>query len=146
MNHKQKIIATLQSFQDGEHTSYQYEGNWYRKEKTVYILYSENMEEGEVRHFLRYSPNELFVSRKGLIDSEQLYCAGEVRSGYYDNGVMRLALAAQTHQLRCIDAQSHDMDTLPEQLPFSLEWEYELLVDDQSTGRFKVRLDIQEVK
>lgn len=36
------------------------------------------------------------------------------------------------------------MDTLPDQLPFTLEWEYELYVGDQMSGRFHIWLHIQE--
>lgn len=145
MKDKQTIIATLESIQDNEKTTHQYEGELYLKEKSFYIRYTEQTEAGEVRHFLRYEPNQLTVSRKGSIQSEQLYRVGEVRSGYYDNGVIRLELGALTHKLRILDKASKTIEALPTQFPFSLEWEYELIVEEQSTGRFAIRLYIQEV-
>lgn len=146
MNQKQNIVATFQSWQGEETTLLQYDGELFLKDKSFFIRYVEQTEEGEIRHLLRYQLDELLVTRKGHVQSEQIYRVGEPRSGYYSNQMISLEVSAHTRRLQLLDAESKVMNTLPTQLPFSLEWDYELFVSEQSSGRFTIRLEIQEAK
>ncbi|MEK4248816.1 DUF1934 domain-containing protein [Paenibacillus sp. FSL W7-1287] len=144
MNYKQKIWIQLESEQDNEVVTQQMLGEWYLKDKAFYIKYTEQTDAGEVRHLLRYESNELKVSRKGAVDAEQVYRIHERREGFYSNGMINLETAAYTYQLIIKDAMEHIVLGLPKRLPFSLVWDYELYVGEQSTGRFKLRLLLKE--
>src|SRR5690606_18085426 len=146
MDQKQNIIATFRSWQGEETTLLQYDGELFMKDKSFFIRYTEQTEEGEIRHLLRYQLDELLVTRKGQVQSEQIYRVGEPRSGYYSNQMISLEVSAHTRRLQLLDTESNVMNTLPTQLPFSLEWDYELFVNEQSSGRFTIRLEIQEAK
>lgn len=144
MNQKQNIVATFQSWQDDDTTLLQYDGELFMKEKSFFIRYVEQTEAGEIRHLLRYQPDELLVTRKGQVQSEQIYRVGEPRNGHYNNHIISLEVSAQTTRLQLFNAESKAISTLPERIPFSLEWEYELFVSEQSSGRFTIRLQIEE--
>lgn len=144
MNHKQQIWIKLESAQEDETVSQQMSGEWYVKGKAFYITYEEQSEAGAVRHLLRYEPNELKVFRRGAVESEQVFRLHEQRRGYYDNRLIKLEVEAYTHQLAIKDQHDGVVLGLPSRLPFSLYWDYELFVGEQSTGRFKLRLVLRE--
>jgi len=144
MNYKQKVWIQLESEQDHEAFSQQMLGEWYLKDKAFYIKYEEQTDAGEIRHLLRYEPPELKVTRRGAVDAEQVYRVHERRSGLYSSQMINLETAAHTYQLVIKDAMDHIVLGLPTKLPFSLIWDYELYVGEQSTGRFKLRLLLKE--
>jgi len=144
MNQKQNIVAIFQSWQGEETTRMQYDGELFIKGKSLFIRYVEQTEDGEIRHLLRCQQDELLVTRKGQVQSEQLYRVGEPRNGYYSNQIITLEVSAHTSRLQLFAADGSMLTTLPTQLPFSLEWDYELFVSEQSSGRFTIRLQIQE--
>lgn len=144
MNHKQHVWIEFESTQDNETVSQQMPGEWYIKGKAFYITYEEQSDAGTIKHLLRYEPTELKVMRKGAIESEQIYRVHEMRQGYYDNRIVKLDLQAYTHQLAIRDPFDQIVLGLPSKLPFSLIWEYELYIGEQSTGRFKLRLLLKE--
>lgn len=144
MNHKQGVTITLESKQDGESITLTYSGEWFIKENSFYIRYAEQTELGEVRNLLRYEHQMLSHSRKGAVNSEQIYALGIRRSGYYDNKVVKFELDAHTSELLLLHNDEVMMDELPTKLPFTLEWTYDLFVGEQLTGQFSNRLIIQE--
>jgi len=144
MNHKQNVTITLGSTQDGESIALTYSGEWFVKEKSFYLRYAEQTELGEVRNLLRYQHGLLSHSRKGAVESEQIYAIGIRRSGYYDNKVVKFELDAHTSELRLLNSDEELIDELPTKLPFTLEWTYDLYVGEQLTGQFSNRLIIQE--
>lgn len=144
MNHKQNIIVTLQSHQDGERISHTHPGEWFVKGKAFYIRYVEQTELGEVRNLIRYERQLLSHTRKGAVESEQTYVPNDRRMGYYDNKVIKIELEAQTATLSLLDSVKQPIDGLPSQLPFFLEWTYQLFVGEQQAGEFEIRLIIQE--
>lgn len=144
MNYKQNVWIQLESEQDNEVFSQQMLGEWYLKDEAFYIKYAEQTDAGEVRHLLRYEPTELKVTRSGAVDAKQIYRVHERWPGLYSNQMIKLETAAYTYQLVIKDAMDHIVLGLPTMLPFSLIWEYELYVGEQSTGRFKLRLILKE--
>jgi uncharacterized beta-barrel protein YwiB (DUF1934 family) len=153
MGDSNKVRIRLESIQDGSVQEHVYEGEWFRKAKSVFIRYIEpadesNPQAGEVRTLLRYRPNELSIVRRGAIESEQLFTPGRRQIGFYYTPLMRFALETDTLKLELLAgseaAASGLEEGLPTVLPISLECEYDMLVSDQMSGRFHIRLYIQE--
>ena len=153
MADSRKARITLESVQDGRSHIHTYEGEWFRKERSIFIRYIEpaaavDPKAGEVRTLVRYRHGELSIVRRGVIESEQLFVPGLRRTGYYRSPATSFPLETDTVQLSLkaqdYDAASADAGVLPSKLPFTLEWEYEMHVGDQMSGRFHLRLHIQE--
>jgi uncharacterized beta-barrel protein YwiB (DUF1934 family) len=150
MGESKKVRINLESVQDGSSSTHSYEGEWFRKERSIFIRYSELATEGdpsagEVRTLVRFRPDELSIVRRGVIESEQLFTPGQRRSGHYRSRMTSFPLETETLQLSLQTADSHSAaEQLPSKLPFTLEWQYELHVSDQMSGRFHIRLHIQE--
>ncbi|MGM0884486.1 MAG: DUF1934 domain-containing protein [Bacillota bacterium] len=150
MGESKKVRITLESVQDGSLSTHSYEGEWFRKERSIFIRYSEQAVEGdpnagEVRTLVRYRPDELSIVRRGVIESEQLFAPGRRRSGHYRSRAASFPLETETLQLSLQAADRNaDAEQLPSKLPFTLEWQYELHVSDQMSGLFHIRLHIQE--
>lgn len=151
MNESRKVSITLESVLDGNSQTHSYEGEWFRKELSIFIRYSEypfegESEAGEVRTLVRYRPNEMSIVRRGAIQSEQLFMLGHRQPGSYRSPMTSFLLETETMKLT-LDATEENpegIDELPSQLPFTIEWEYEMYVSDQMSGRFQMRLHIQE--
>lgn len=143
MNDSGKAIIIVESKLDGEKSTHRYKGDWFRKEKSLFIRYAES----EVtRALVRYTPGELFVKRSGAVQSEQHFVPGQSRSGTYRSAVTVFGLEARTRslQLHAKAAADGPASLLPTSPPFTLEWRYELYVSEQLSGRFHIRLHIQE--
>lgn len=153
MAESRKVRITLESLQGGSSHIHTYKGEWFRKERSIFIRYSEPAAEddpkaGEVRTLVKYRQGELSIVRRGIIESEQLFVPGLRRTGHYRSPMTSFSLETHTMQLSLQapegDSTREDSGSLPSQLPFTLEWEYEMYVDDHMSGRFHIRLDIQE--
>lgn len=137
------IVLTLESVQDGERMTETYRGQWFRKARSVYIRYTEA--DGEVRTLIRYSRGELALTRSGAVKMEQLFVAGQRRMGSYRSAETAFRLETDTSELSIGGGGAEsDENGLPSVLPFSLEWAYGLLVEERLSGRFHIRLHIQE--
>ncbi|WP_028609479.1 DUF1934 domain-containing protein [Paenibacillus harenae] len=144
-----KVRVTLESMQDGSPHIHTYEGEWFRKELSVFVRYVEpaaenGPETGEVRTLVRYRPDELSIVRRGAVDSEQLFVPGLRRAGYYRSKAASFPLETDTLLLQLRQPQGESADELPATLPFTVEWQYDMHVGDQMSGRFHIRLHIQE--
>ena len=94
---------------------------------------------------MRYTPGELFIKRSGGIQSEQLFVPGQTRSGTYRSALTTFELETSTKSISLQAKASGDAGAaLPSKPPFTLEWRYELYVSEQMSGRFHIRLHIQE--
>ncbi|MCU6710693.1 DUF1934 domain-containing protein [Paenibacillus sp. J5C_2022] len=138
---KGKIRITLISEQDGTSHTFSYRGEWFLKERSVYVRYIESDENDEVRALIRYCEGELSLTRRGTVRSEQLFVKGERRSGHYRSPHASLELEADTTELRV--HRQGDGEGLPIP-PFMLEWKYDLISGDIKLGRFHNRLYIEE--
>lgn len=143
MNNSGKAIILVESKQDGERVTHRYKGEWFRKERSIFIRYAESE---ETRALIRYSPGELSVKRSGAVQSEQLFVSGQRRIGSYRSAVTVFQLETDTKSLHLHAAARGDENdqALPSKPPFTLEWRYDLYVSEQMSGRFHIRLHIQE--
>jgi len=143
MNEKRQVKIKFESKQD-EIVTNNFIGELYVKGQANYIKYIETIEQQEIRHLIRYTPNELKVTRHGIIQSEQTYRLHERRAGSYSNNVIRLQVEAYTKRLVVKDVHNNTILGIPKLLPFHLYFDYDLFVDGQSTGSFEIRLTIEE--
>lgn len=151
MEENRNVKIILESVLDGDSTTHAYEGEWFRKERSIFIRYTEQAVEGdaksgEVRTIIRYRPEELSIVRRGAIELEQLFTPGQRREGHYRSAVTTFPLETVTSMLSLQTAKeaAGEAADLPSKLPFTLEWQYEMFVSEQLSGRFHIRLHIQE--
>ncbi|REK71712.1 DUF1934 domain-containing protein [Paenibacillus paeoniae] len=138
-----KAIILLESKADGEKGTHRYKGEWFRKEKSLFIRYAEDE---ATRALIRYSPGELSLKRSGAVQSDQLFVSGQSRIGRYQSAVTIFELETRTKSLTLHAKATQDQPgaLLPTAPPFTLEWRYDLYVSEQLSGRFHIRLHIQE--
>ncbi len=144
-----RVNIKLTSVQDGQTQTHKYSGEWFRKERSVYIRYSESVDtgpetKGEVRTLIRYRPDELSITRRGAVQSDQTFIQGVRQSGQYQSAFTSFRLETATSLLKLTSSAKQDQTLLPVELPFSLEWKYKLYAEDQLSGQFHIKLHIQE--
>lgn len=144
MNDKTSIKLTLVSKQEAEALTQSFMGELYLKGNSIFIKYAEHIEGQEIRHLIRYSPNELKLTRRGLVESEQVYRLHEQTGGYYDNHMVHIKMETVTKQLTATDKEKRIIIGVPTALPFHLNFDYDLFVDGQPAGQFEIRLTIEE--
>ena len=143
MNEKKQVKITLVSKQDEIVTQFFY-GELFIKGQAIYIKYVEMVEQQEIRHLIRYAPNELKITRNGLVQSEQKYRIHERNVGFFDNHMIRIEVETLTKRLVATDWFNNTIIGIPQTLPFHLNFDYDLFVDGQSTGSFQIKLTIEE--
>ncbi|MCR2807775.1 DUF1934 domain-containing protein [Paenibacillus soyae] len=142
MNDSGKAIIMIESKADGEKSTHKHKGEWFRKERSLYIRYAESE---STRAIVRYSPGELFLKRSGGVQSEQLFVPGQTRIGTYRSALTTFELETRTKSLSLqAKARGDAGAALPSMPPFTLDWRYELYVSEQLSGRFHIRLHLQE--
>ncbi|MGO4111489.1 DUF1934 domain-containing protein [Paenibacillus sp. YAF4_2] len=145
MQDRMAVKITLTSTQDGESVVQTYKGEWFRKERSVYIRYEEPVEGSAdpIRTLVRFRTDELSITRRGVVESEQLFVPGEVRrSGYYRSPYTSFQMETAT---AFVAVKGDDGLELPSAvLPYTIEWQYELWMNEHLSGRFHNRLHIQE--
>ena len=138
-NGKLSVRITVYSVQDGQEApAASYRGEYYPKGRSVYIRYEEKDElHGPVRTTIRWNGDEISLIRRGGVESEQTFAAGAAREGRYRSPHLAFRLSTETEEMTAAGGQD-------EGLPLTLAWTYRLRVEDQLSGRFQLRLHIQE--
>jgi uncharacterized beta-barrel protein YwiB (DUF1934 family) len=136
---RRSVLITVRSVQDGQEApEATHRGEFFPKGRSSYIRYEETDElHGAVRTLIRWSGDEISLTRRGGVESEQTFAAGSEREGSYRSGHLAFRMTAQTEELAA-EAGADGM------LPLTLEWTYRLRIEDQLSGRFQLRLHIQE--
>jgi uncharacterized beta-barrel protein YwiB (DUF1934 family) len=151
MTDRVRVQVTLESEIDGEKQSNTFDGEWFRKERSIYVRYEETDEGGSVvRTIVRWRDGELSVTRRGDVVSEQTFALGERRSGQYESPHARFRLETETKLLWAQFGGSTDADLssakqITPSLPMLLEWHYTLWVEEQQTDDFILRLRAEEL-
>lgn len=160
MTDRAKVTITLESDVDGEREQNTFSGEWFRKGGTMFIRYEEIVQGptgkgAEVRTMIRWRDGELSVSRNGAVESQQIFVAGVRRTGHYASMHTNFHMETETKLLwmqfgdfaeRQQESQAalEAGDELVPALPMLLEWHYTLLVNDEPTGEFMIRLRAEE--
>ncbi|GGG25151.1 DUF1934 domain-containing protein [Paenibacillus abyssi] len=147
---KRKVHITLESRQEDEVTMHEYVGEWVQKHRSVFLLYEESEEDGQVRTTVRWNEEELKITRRGDVETEQTFAPGVRRPGVYRTANVAFAMETVTDGLSFYaDAPGSDSDAagdgVPFDLPLTIEWGYTLWMNEQHIGRFQIRLKIEEV-
>jgi Uncharacterized protein conserved in bacteria len=145
MQDRMAVKITLTSTQDGESVVHTYTGEWFRKERSVYIRYEEPVEGDapSIRTLVRFREDELSITRRGALESEQLFVPGEGRrSGYYRSPYTSFQMETSTAFV-AVKGDDGAEFSLAEP-PCTIEWQYELWINEHLSGRFHNRLHIQE--
>ncbi|SDS71339.1 Uncharacterized beta-barrel protein YwiB, DUF1934 family [Paenibacillaceae bacterium GAS479] len=137
---RREITVTVNSTQDGQQAPVaMYTGELIPKGRTLYIRYEEQDElHGSVRTMIRWSGEELTLTRRGGVESDQTFAAGQARGGRYSSAHLSFPLVTETEDLSVTMASDEGL------LPLTLAWTYRLRMEDEISGRFQLRLTIQE--
>ncbi|ASS67836.1 MULTISPECIES: DUF1934 domain-containing protein [unclassified Paenibacillus] len=133
------VLIAIHSIQDGEAAPpVTHKGEFFPKGKSRYIRYEELDElHGAVRTLIRWSGDEISLTRRGGVESEQTFAAGSKREGSYASGHLAFRMTVETEALSA-EGEAGGL------LPLTLAWTYRLRIEDQLSGRFQLRLHIQE--
>ncbi|THF81750.1 DUF1934 domain-containing protein [Cohnella fermenti] len=136
----------------------EYRGMLYPKPGGCYIRYEEN-DEGRGRCSVTFKRDEsgLTLLRHGEVQAEQSFRPGQRTAGWYASPAGRLRLEMDTFALVSKERAADGLADGPEQgdedgkgndaadgLELSIEWQYDLWVNDEKTDRFDLRLMIWE--
>ncbi|SEO84613.1 DUF1934 domain-containing protein [Paenibacillus sp. OV219] len=159
MTDRAKVTITLTSDVDGEREHNTFSGEWFRKGSTVFIRYEETVEgasgaSAEVRTMIRYRGGELSLSRHGAVESQQVFVAGVRRTGHYTSAHANFHMETETKLLwmqfgdfsgeQEQQTAAEAADQIVPTLPMLLEWHYTLVINDEPTGEFRIRLRAEE--
>ncbi|QHT58870.1 DUF1934 domain-containing protein [Paenibacillus lycopersici] len=148
MNDKAHVSIALESEIDGEEQRTAVEGEWYRKGGAFFLKYAETEGGSEVRTIVRWRDGELSITRRGAVESEQLFTTGVRRSGRYESRHAAFSLETDTSLLQVRFGDGLNVGPGEErrepELPLLLEWHYGLLVGGEPIGNFKIRLRAEE--
>ncbi|WP_173275790.1 DUF1934 domain-containing protein [Paenibacillus sp. NEAU-GSW1] len=143
---RRQVSITLESKQGSESTRHTYTGEWFRKERSVYIRYEEGggSEAEAVRTIIRIREGELLITRRGAVDSDQLFLRdGGKQPGQYRSPYTSFQMETLTEKLSVRAGGGRDNSDLTP--PFTIEWKYEIWIDDEITGRFQNRLHVAAI-
>jgi len=130
------VRIELRSIWDGEQTEHRYIGELYHKGAAIYVRYSELDDEGagETRTLVKLTEQEIKVTRRGQVESEQLYVLHEQRRGFYRTDLGTLPVVTHTSELSL-----QRMDGV-----YTAAWTYSLHIAEESAGNFNLKLTIRE--
>ncbi|QAY67361.1 DUF1934 domain-containing protein [Paenibacillus protaetiae] len=149
MSDREQVRIKLISKADGAANVQTYTGEWFRKDKSVYIRYEEPAEAADsgapvesVRSLIRYRPGELSLVRRGALQSEQLFVRGVRTRGFYRSPFTAFEMETATSRLAVTPSGKEELPSPP----FTLDWKYKLWVGETLSGRFELRLHIEPLQ
>jgi uncharacterized beta-barrel protein YwiB (DUF1934 family) len=111
------------------------EGELIVKGSAAYVRYAEpDPSMGKTNTTVKFNPGEIKVIRHGDVESEQLFSLEGKNAGFYKTAQGAMNLAVDTRSI------SVDLDNgLGE-----ASWSYDLYISGEFTGRYELKLTIQE--
>lgn len=136
---KYDVSITLVSLQDGQQNVMKANGEVVSKGRHLYLQYEEMNQgpQGEkisVRTTIKIAGNQLKLIRHGGIQSEQSFESGRRLPGFYRSPYTQFNLSTETSKL----------ELMREGRSLTVEWEYDLYVYEELSGKFAISLHIQE--
>lgn len=129
------VNIELLSIMDEERIEQRYQGELIRRGDTNYLRYTEKDEEGEeIRTVVKLAEREIKITRRGQVESEQLFVLHERKKGQYRTKMGRL----------WIETDTLTMDMKLEDGLGEVAWSYSLYVADEPAGLFQITLNIRE--
>jgi len=136
MPEKRNVIIGFRSWQDGEPTRAELRGELFRLRDGWAVAYREGPDENgtETSNTLFVRDSEIRLRRRGTILFEQVFRKGERLPGTVETPYGRHGVLASTTSL----------DSGLSEAGGHIDWTYDLLMQDQKAGSFRIRLDIRE--
>ncbi|MFC4601117.1 DUF1934 domain-containing protein [Cohnella hongkongensis] len=137
MPDKRKVQVEFRSWQeDGGVQRFKAPGELFRLKTGWALTYAEAPDEnGTVAsNTLFIREDELQLRRRGSIFLEQRFRRGELESGKMET----------PYGLHAVQALTSALDSRLSETGGRVEWSYDLLMQDQKVGSFRIRLDIRE--
>ncbi|MBD2845592.1 DUF1934 domain-containing protein [Paenibacillus sp. IB182496] len=143
---KRKVRIALESRQEDEVTRHAYAGEWVLRGRSAFLHYEEEEDGGRVRTVMRWGEDEIKITRRGDVETEQTFVPNARRGGSYRMGGLSFPMETVTDAIAFRDPQAQGEGARRDSmaLPLTIEWSYSLWMEDQQIGRFEIRLDIWE--
>ncbi|WP_405081349.1 DUF1934 domain-containing protein [Paenibacillus chitinolyticus] len=135
MSNKKNVRIRITSVAGQESIIQEASGELYIREGKVYVLYQETSEEmGSTSTMVKAGPEELKITRKGQVGSEQTFVAGHSRTGWYrmPEGSIPMETRTRTYVRNLQDGIG------------VIDWSYDLYVGEEHAGLYTLSLTIQE--
>ncbi|CAM3115035.1 DUF1934 domain-containing protein [Paenibacillus sediminis] len=137
-----QVKIRLISRQDGEEVTQELTGEAFIKGNSVYIRYEESdiNPEGDktdrpvTRTTVKIGTQQLKIMRHGAVQSEQSFELDRRLPGFYRSPYTQFQMSAHTRKLE-VEMNGH---------VGQVNWEYDMYVLDELTGRFAISILIQE--
>jgi len=136
MPEKRSVIVGFRGWQDGEPSRSELRGELYRLRSGWALTYREGPDENgtETSNTLFVRELEIQLRRRGAILFEQAFRRGERLPG-------RMETPYGRHE---VQAYTTSLDSSLSAAGGHIDWTYDLLMQDQKAGSFRIRLDIRE--
>lgn len=136
MPDKRNVTVGFQSWQPEGTERAELQGELYQLQTGWTLIYREPPDENgaETTNTLFIHPNEIRLRRRGSISFEMSFRQGAALPGRMETPYGPHEVEALTNQLDIELAESGG----------TVEWKYDLLLQDQLVGSFHIRLDIRE--
>lgn len=140
MDKRTVSLRILSRIDDGQEIAQTVQAEWKSIRSDIYLRYEEPPETmGNTRTTVKWSPaspsgaGALRVVRHGDMESEQTFRAGERLPGRYKTPYGQMLLETDTSQLQSSLADGQGR----------LSWSYELYVDGERTGEYRLTLEVE---
>lgn len=148
---KRQVRIRIESSGGGQSSKLQAEGEWYETTTgSSYVRYPEpDPSLGKTTTMVKWNDKEVRVLRHGEIESDQTFVSGARMAGNYwlpassDPAADKMS-GSQTRGRMLLECVTRTIAHKSVERGHSVKWKYELYVDGQYTGVYKIRLDIEE--
>jgi uncharacterized beta-barrel protein YwiB (DUF1934 family) len=133
------LSSTIERDGTAEETKLYIQGQFYIKNKSYYLRYTEEIEElGQVDHTIRIKEDEGMILRKGVIDMRQPLKVGDSREGTYKGpfGAMQTLVDTECCDVQWNEGEEEGLLTI----------RYYLYMQGESFGRATLVYQIKSTK
>ncbi|MDP5274668.1 DUF1934 domain-containing protein [Chengkuizengella axinellae] len=136
MSENKKVSMHIESISEEQQIIQNVIAEYFYKGDAVYYRYEEpdhNM--GRITTTLKIKGNEIKVVRHGDIQSEQLFQLDSLQPGYYHTASGKMNISNKAKEIKIdLDPQGYGQ----------ISWSYELFLNDEHSGDFALKIQIQE--
>lgn len=144
---KKTVHIRIESSGGGQSSKQQTEGELYETASgSIYVRYPDpDPSLGRTTTTVKWKENEIRVLRHGDVESDQTFVKGSRMSGSYRLAAERAGTNAQARDRILLECVARTMRNKQIEGGYSVKWSYEMYVDGQFTGVYKLKLDIKVI-
>ncbi|MFS1511207.1 DUF1934 domain-containing protein [Chengkuizengella sp. SCS-71B] len=135
MSERNKVSLRIESNSHEQQIVQNVSGEYFQKGDTVYYRYEEpDQNMGRTNTTIKIKGNEIRVVRHGDTKSEQSFQLNSLQPGYYHTATGKMNISNKATEINIELNQGYGQ----------ISWSYELYLDDEHAGDFKIKIYIKE--